>query len=795
MTADWDEVKRLAADFQRAQLSSTVQRLSERNCIELITRLIEDKLLDVVFTTDGKEYVTPQQLSREIEDELYVHGGRVDIVELSKILNVDLSHISAQVIQIENQNKNVKLVLGQLLGKSYINRVIQEINEKLMLQGQITVSELTRQYDLPPEFLLSLIEENLGKSIHGKQDATDRQVFFTDAFLHRNKACLRGALMAATCPTSVAHLLSQSGVQQRIFSCIIDSLLERKQVPGVITGSQSGNSLYIPSVYSKAQNDWINNFYRQNGYLEYDSLGRLGIGDPTSFIQRNFQNEKLLLLKSCAVGEQLVNQVEAALEEAIATSSFVDVMTHLPSMFEAEDCTRIVNEVLKSMKTKNPVQNVNVFCDTYVVPDLLIQNLIKGFDPLIKQKAQEAVSSGAYISSQAEMKIHSSKMSVDHEDSKIDKKEERRKKATGGKGGGGTQGRETKTKSTKKKYLRGKGGADDWDSDDDRDSSAASGNKTSKQSAGKLELLSFSVIHNLLAGNKVFQNEECEELVEEIAKQIYPALNKIALAEAKVVFESTMASTAQTRRKTHSELQEKLNALVSNVRMFDKGIKVFSDNELQQQLSKYLLKSLCTDIANDVFSYIAQENMIQFDQSKEMTPEMRLKMINEVPNDAKEPLSKLHKSLSGSSIDNFLSSLEASIGPGLCDMILRKQDKRKERPQIYAHRQSLLEQLSVVQDPAVVLHIASLILFQTLTQSILHASGRFVSNILSFLQPQLPAEMYNSFQQYHDMVLKLLKTDENDPDHVALITLLQNGMSGIKEMASTFKRPSTSEKS
>jgi hypothetical protein len=28
-----------------------------------------------VFTTDGKEYVTPQQLTREIRDELYVHGG------------------------------------------------------------------------------------------------------------------------------------------------------------------------------------------------------------------------------------------------------------------------------------------------------------------------------------------------------------------------------------------------------------------------------------------------------------------------------------------------------------------------------------------------------------------------------------------------------------------------------------------------------------------------------------------------------------------------------------------------
>jgi hypothetical protein len=44
--------------------------------VEIINKLLELKLLDVVFTTDGKEYVTPQQLSREILDELYIHGGK-----------------------------------------------------------------------------------------------------------------------------------------------------------------------------------------------------------------------------------------------------------------------------------------------------------------------------------------------------------------------------------------------------------------------------------------------------------------------------------------------------------------------------------------------------------------------------------------------------------------------------------------------------------------------------------------------------------------------------------------------
>lgn len=48
---------------------------------------------------------------------------------------------------------------------------------------------------------------------------------------------------------------------------ILDGLQEVKQVPGVVTGKQSGNSIYIPTIYSKSQNEWVENFYKQNGYL------------------------------------------------------------------------------------------------------------------------------------------------------------------------------------------------------------------------------------------------------------------------------------------------------------------------------------------------------------------------------------------------------------------------------------------------------------------------------------------------------------------------------------------------
>ena len=75
MAEDWDEIKKLAADLQRAQLGGTVQKLSERNCIEIVNVLIKNGLLKVIYTTDGKEYLTHKQLERELFDELYVSRG------------------------------------------------------------------------------------------------------------------------------------------------------------------------------------------------------------------------------------------------------------------------------------------------------------------------------------------------------------------------------------------------------------------------------------------------------------------------------------------------------------------------------------------------------------------------------------------------------------------------------------------------------------------------------------------------------------------------------------------------
>lgn len=714
-------------------------------------------MLDVIFTNDGKEYVTPQYLGKEIKDELYIHGGRINLVDLSQILNVNLSQISKVANDLERHNKGLKIILGQLIDKTYTNKIAEEINDKLIQHGFINVSELTIHYDLPADFLQSIIEKELGKTIYGKQDTQDSRVFYTESFIARNRAKIRGALSAITKPTPLSAILGQCSVSERIFFSILDSLQEMKQIPGIVAGKQGTNSLYIPTIYSKSQNEWVDNFYKQNGYLEYDALIRLGISDPPNFIKRHFPNENIIFLDSVAVGTSIRDQIDSNIEEAIATGSFVDISPLLPSVFSDKDM-----EMLLKIAEKKINNNTYVFAKTVVMSDVFLQSLNKSFETMAEAKAREAVASGQWFQTIAENKIKSKSADLIFE-SKGNKKEERRKKAATGKAGGGNQGRETKTKSTKKKYLQGK--IRDNESDDEN----------IKVASTKIEL---KLVYLDDIKNEIAKDDNLtiiDDLVDELALYLEQKINNYAISIANQL--------AQNNKTTNlSEIEERLNILVTNIKIFDKGIK-HMDKTDQPALTKYLLKSLVTDFINELFKLAAQQNMLQFPQN--ITTEIRQKILLDLPEDVKEPLNNINKSITGNSIDDFLNFVDAAMAT--CCLVLKKYDKKKERPFILGHREALLEELNGTQDPALALHLVTSILFTAATQSVLHMSGRHVSTVLSFLQTQLQLSTMKILFKYHDMVLKNL-TSSDEEIKLAIQKDLEVGLMEIKNIAINYKQ-------
>lgn len=566
----------------------------------------------MIYTNDGKEYLTLSQLETEITDELYVLGGRVNLVDLSKTLNVDLSKIENVAEKIVKENDQICFLLGQLIDENYLTKLASEINEKLSQAGEISVSDLTVQYNLPSDFILTkVMEKYLGTIIYGKQDPKDDRFFFTSTYMSRCKAKLRGALIGITRPTPVSAILTQCGLKERLFYSLFDEV----HAAGSLT-SKSPGAQYIPHVYTKTQNEWTNNIYKREGYLEYESIRELGISDPKSFIQRQFPNEKLTFLKKCALGNRIIDQVESEIDECIATGKFIDISNVVPTVISDEDIELLLENILNPTKLKS----IERF-DTKILTNQYLNEIIKPCYDIIDENAKKSIESGKYQKYLAEKQMLSGRnQDFDSSigDTKLDKREERRKKAGTGKAGGGTQGRETKTKSTKKHYRGGKKDVES-DSEDEHQN-----NTKQKSNDTLLELITIKEIIKVI--NEQLEKDELEDLTKRIAQHFYPQLSKIAMQKAQTLYEENMQNNNQSRRQTHAAVQEKLNVLLSDVRLYEKGLKMLS-TDIQSQLVKYLLKSLGGDISNEIFLYVANECGLNFNEVQ--TVEQRNKITQD----------------------------------------------------------------------------------------------------------------------------------------------------------------------
>nr|XP_056712608.1 E3 UFM1-protein ligase 1 [Euleptes europaea] len=741
MAATWEEILKLSQQFQSAQFAQASQRLSERNCIEIVAKLIAEKQLDVVHTLDGKEYITPAQISREIRDELHVRGGRVNIVDLQQVINVDLLHIENRANDIVKSDRTIQLVLGQLIDEHYLDQVAEETNDKLQETGQVKISDLCKIYNLPGDFLKQAFSARLGKIICGQIDQDNRGLIFTEAFVTRHRALIRGLFSAITRPTAVINLITRHGFQEHLLYSVLEELVNSGRLKGAVVGGRQDKAVFIPDIYARTQSNWVDSFFKQNGYLEFDALSRLGIPDPVNYIKKRYKSLHLLFLKACCVGQEIVDQVEASVDEAISSGTWLDIMPLLPSSLSVEDASMLLQQVMRSF-IKQP--STLVFGDTVVVSEKFVNSCVDLFNDLMHQKAEKEMKNNNPVHLITEEDLKQYSLIENASSSKKDKKDERRKKANEGSGsvrsGGGGNAREVKIKKTKKK------GRKDADSDEESQASSSNRNKHMEN-----PFMSQEEIEDVLRKHI----RDCpEELILELADHLVRPLAKSYQEVLRSVFMSSASnSSGASRKKTIKDLQEEVSNLYNNVRLFEKGAKHFTD-ETQTNISKHMLKTVCTDITNLIFNFLASDVMMAAEDYTVVTSEMRKKILSTLQEEMRSPLTKLHISLNGKSLEEFLTALDAATEA--CDIMVKRGDKKKERQILFQHRQALVEQLKVTDDPALVLHLTSVLLFQFSTHCMLHAPGRCVPQIITFLSTKIPEDQHSSLVRYQGLVVKQL---------------------------------------
>jgi len=208
-------------------------------------------------------------------------------------------------------------------------------------------------------------------------------------------------------------------------------------------------------------------------------------------------------------------------------------------------------------------------------------------------------------------------------------------------------------------------------------------------------------------------------------------------------------ATPQTnRRQTHAAIQDRINTLLIDIRLYEKGLKLFPQ-DTQIQLVKYLLKSLGNDICNELSLYVASECNLTV-KNTNLNVDQRNKLAQECDAQYRVALLEQNKALN-KSIDDFELATEAVLKT--CSMIIKKVDKKKDRLLIADHKKKLQEQLLECREPALLLHLAALILFTTISGNILHASGKFVSAILQHIRGSLNESQNALLLRYHGELL------------------------------------------
>lgn len=82
------------------------------------------------------------------------------MIDVAKALNVDFNVVSSLAHEVIKEDSSIKFILGQLVDHSYTVHIAEEINDRLQQHGLISITELARTFDLPGDFIHSVLFSN-----------------------------------------------------------------------------------------------------------------------------------------------------------------------------------------------------------------------------------------------------------------------------------------------------------------------------------------------------------------------------------------------------------------------------------------------------------------------------------------------------------------------------------------------------------------------------------------------------------------------------------------------------------
>lgn len=366
-----EAIRALQQQLMEAQRASNARKISERNCIDLVQKLIQTQQVKLFHTSNGKEYLTPEQLDNEIRDCLEACGGRISVTELPNEMGIGMEHLEARVEVLRKRDSSLHKLNNDLFSQQYLQQLAQDVEESLEESGSLQVADLASRYNLPSEYIRNSVLVLLSSQAVVRQN-TVHTSSYAARFEARVRGCLRGCLQ----PVILSQLATRHGFDPDLLNSTVQKMIREE----VILGKFQGGA-FTPKAYTDAEAKKMDSFFESNGFLTAAMAKTCNLTLKEWVAQRKVEGHTLL---SAFVSQHVVEEVQAAVAEALAAGAWIDVQPLLPPSLPASDAAELLLQLSKQFPSAVLLEHV-------AVSGSFVQGIATALEGEVQQAAEKSM--------------------------------------------------------------------------------------------------------------------------------------------------------------------------------------------------------------------------------------------------------------------------------------------------------------------------------------------------------------------------------------------------------------------
>ncbi|XP_009598257.1 E3 UFM1-protein ligase 1 homolog isoform X1 [Nicotiana tomentosiformis] len=768
-----EELLELQRQFEFAQQAKSTVRLSERNVVELVQKLHQLQIIDfdLLHTITGKEYITPEQLRNEIVAEIN-KLGRISLIDLADSTGVDLYHVEKQAQHVVSHDSSLMLINGEIISNTYWDTAAEEINERLQECSQIAIAEIAGQLQVGSELVVSILEPRLGTLVKGRLEGGQ---LYTPAYVARVNAMVRGAARGIFVPMNTSALWNtlQSLLQEMdgavgvaVDASFFQSLFNGLVKEGEILGSLRAGVHWTPSVFAMAQKDCVDSFFSQNSFITYDAMQKLGIPQPSQFLQSRYPDG--ISLDTAYAHPSMIEMLDAAVEDAIERNSWIDSLSVLPASLGSQDAFKILS-LCPSVQAAQKSNRALILGDSYIFSNGFVKDL---FDRIEKEMETLSIPglAGAgpvdefRVAKDAKVGYDSSEVNETSSDAGMSKQaSEKGSKKKKGKSSGNSKMAQAETGADNQESVPSKSKKGQKKGKVSSGSQAADSKSGARKDEDSLGAISEEwVIQKITSLNPDFEEQgldDPEMILLPLARHLRPLLVNSLKERRKAAF----TENAQKMKKLLDNLQKKLDESFLNMQLYEKALDLFEDDPTTSVLlHKHLLRTTGTSMIDTLLLNLDMHNKLkngvpvdpQNLESISLSPGDRSALAKSLPRVLSAKAIATVEALEGKRVESFMSALrEVAEESGLA---LKKLDKKLERTLLHSYRKDLTSQISAETDPVSLLPQVISLLYVQVHGKALQAPGRAISAAVARLKDKLDDSAFKTLVDYQSGTVSLL---------------------------------------